>query len=186
MSRHEPASLKKPDVLWTAEEDALLEKAWGAGESARDIAARIGRSRNSVIGRVNRKGLTAKLRGAAYVPKPRPKKVPEKLVLWKFEKIAPPAKIAKPDNSGQFRPTVVAMTFKTPAQIIPPKSKDAVEPLMIDIMDLRHKFHCSYPVDGEAETMYCGHRTGGHSYCPYHRSVMYAPPLPKLKNKRFA
>ena len=184
MSRHEPASLKKPDVLWTAEEDVELEKAWGAGESARDIAARLGRSRNSVIGRVNRRGLTAKLRGAAFVPRPRPAK-PPKPVLWKFEKIAPPAKIAKPDNSGRFRPTVVAMNFKTPAPVLPPKSKDWVEPLMIDIMDLRHKFHCSYPVDGEDQTMYCGHKTGGHSYCPYHRSVMYVPPF-QTTRKRFA
>jgi len=185
MSRHEPASLKRPDVLWTAEEDALLEKAWGAGESARDIAARIGRTRNSVIGRVNRKGLTAKLRGAAYVPKLKPKKVSLKPVLWEFEKIAPPAKKAKPENSGQFRPTVVPMTFKTPAPIIPPKSKDWVEPLMIDIMDLRHKYHCAYPVEGETETVYCGHRTTGHSYCPYHRSVMYDPPTIKTR-KRYA
>jgi GcrA cell cycle regulator len=185
MSRHEPASLKKPDVLWTAEEDALLEKAWGAGESARDIAARLGRSRNSVIGRVNRKGLTAKLRGAAYVPPPRLKRVRVTQVLWKFEKVAPPVKIAKPENSGQFRPTVVAMNFKTPAPVLPPKSKDWVEPLMINIMDLRHKFHCSYPVDGEDQTMYCGHRTSGHSYCPYHRSVMYDPPTVKTR-KRYA
>ena len=185
MSRHEPASLKKPDMLWTSEEDALLEKAWGAGESARDIAASLGRSRNSVIGRVNRKGLTAKLRGAEYVPPPRLKRVRVTQVLWKFEKVAAPVKIAKPENSGQFRPTVVAMNFKTPAQIIPPKSKDAVEPLMMDIMDLRHKFHCSYPVDGEDQTMYCGHRTSGHSYCPYHRSVMYAPPIQKTR-KRYA
>jgi len=185
MSRHEPASLKKPDVLWTAEEDALLEKAWGAGESARDIAARMGRSRNSVIGKVNRKGLTAKLRGAAYVPKPRPKKVPIKPVLWKFEKIAAPVNVTKLVNSGQFRPTVVPMTFKTSTPVLPPKSKDWVEPLMIDIMDLRHKYHCAYPVDGEDQTMYCGHRTTGHSYCPYHRSVMYDPPTVKTR-KRYA
>jgi hypothetical protein len=105
--------------------------------------------------------------------------------LWKFEKVAPPVKKAKPENSGQFRPTVVAMTFATPAPIIPPKSKDWVEPLMIDIMDLRHKFHCAYPVEGETETMYCGHRTTGHSYCPYHRSVMYDPPTIKTR-KRYA
>ena len=176
---------KKPQVLWTEAEDAYLTKAWAAGESARTIAAAIGRTRNSVIGRVNRQGLTARVRGSAHVPPTMIKHTkPIKPVLWKFEKAPAKVKVPKAAPSGQYRPAVV-VAFKTPAQIMPPKSKDAVEPLMIDIMDLRHKFHCSFPVDGESETMYCGHKTGGHSYCPYHRSIMYMPPIPKTR-KRYA
>ena len=46
---------------WTEEHDALLKREYGKGRlSAGDIGGRMGRSRNSVIGRAHRLGLKAK------------------------------------------------------------------------------------------------------------------------------
>lgn len=48
---------------WTDEEVATLTRMWGEGSSAGQIGKVIGRTRNSVIGRINRMGLTRKPTG---------------------------------------------------------------------------------------------------------------------------
>jgi hypothetical protein len=44
-------------VEWTPADDALLRKLWAEGLTSGTIAARIGRSRSAVLGRVGRQGL---------------------------------------------------------------------------------------------------------------------------------
>jgi len=63
---------------WDGKDEALLKKLWAEGQSAAQIARRLGRSRNAVCGRLTRLGLkrghkppTAKPK-IRPVPKPRP------------------------------------------------------------------------------------------------------------------
>jgi GcrA cell cycle regulator len=65
-------------MSWDAKDVALLKKLWAAGQSATQIARRLGCSRNAVCGRLTRSGLkrghkppTAKPK-IRPVPKPRP------------------------------------------------------------------------------------------------------------------
>jgi GcrA cell cycle regulator len=44
-------------MSWDAKEVALLKKLWAVGQSAAQIARRLGRSRNAVCGRLTRLGL---------------------------------------------------------------------------------------------------------------------------------
>lgn len=167
------APIKKPQILWSEEEDTYLEKAWADGNSAREIAAKLGRTRNSVIGRVNRKGLTAKVRGSAYVPPIR-----TLLPTPNFSRPAPrlPApKLVKPAPVPKVVPYNIAK--------LPPKNRNEVEPLLISIMNIRQKSQCAFPIESrDLETFYCGHVTSGHSYCPYHRSIMYMTPPPRRRS----
>lgn len=69
---------------WTAEDDARLCALLDEGHSASIIAARIGRSRNAILGRVHRLGMRAKRRlkatpnerAVVVAPKPRPRRKP--------------------------------------------------------------------------------------------------------------
>ena len=45
-------------MAWTDGEVAILEAMWGEGRSARNIAGKLGKTRNAVIGKANRLGLS--------------------------------------------------------------------------------------------------------------------------------
>ena len=60
-------------MAWTGEAVEVLQAMWAEGRSARDIAERLGTTRNAVIGKANRLGLShmSKPRPAKVEPKPR-------------------------------------------------------------------------------------------------------------------
>lgn len=62
---------------WTTTEDELLIKLWQSGRTSSEIAKEVGRSRNSVIGRVTRlrdTGVTLAVRGRVVPKQLRPQK----------------------------------------------------------------------------------------------------------------
>src|ERR1044071_2868011 len=67
---------KRPDLqTWTDERVELLKKLWADGLSASQIAARMGGvTRNAVIGKVHRLGLSGRAKTAAAPAQPRSKK----------------------------------------------------------------------------------------------------------------
>ncbi|KFE36642.1 GcrA family cell cycle regulator [Thioclava atlantica] len=66
-------------MSWTDERVELLKKMWSEGQSASQIAKELGGvTRNAVIGKVHRLGLSNRTGGAAEPAKPEPKAKPEK------------------------------------------------------------------------------------------------------------
>ena len=65
-------------MSWYESDVALLKRLWAAGESAAQIARRLGCSRNAVSGRLNREGLKRGYKPPAAKPKIRsaPKRKP--------------------------------------------------------------------------------------------------------------
>ena len=62
---------------WTTTEDELIIKLWNKGSTSSEIANEVGRSRNSVIGRIHRlrdMGITLSVRGRVVPKKIRPQK----------------------------------------------------------------------------------------------------------------
>ena len=55
--RYVMAHRRKPQVRWTDEEAETLQRWWGV-RTAREIGNMLGRSRNSVIGKADRMGLS--------------------------------------------------------------------------------------------------------------------------------
>ena len=59
-------------MSWDAEDVALLKKLWAVGQSAAQIARRVGCSRNAVCGRLTRLGLKRGHKPPTAKPKIRP------------------------------------------------------------------------------------------------------------------
>lgn len=175
-------------LWWTEDQDTLLRRLWAVGETARTISDRIGKSRNSVIGRAHRLHL------ARRKPSPPPRRKPtwtaeqdERLrslhaAGWSQRQIAaamgcgvttivrhgralklpfdmaPKRVIRKGPKPMQPKPYVPQIT-----DILPPTCAP------VTLMDRTNR-QCSW-IDGEpvANALMCGAPTEeGESFCPYH------------------
>ncbi|WP_426412271.1 GcrA family cell cycle regulator [Bradyrhizobium ganzhouense] len=88
---------------WDAKDVALLERLWAAGQSAAQIARRLGHSRNAVCGMLTRQGL----KRGRKPPTARPK-------------IRPPPKL-RPKSSAACAPRVAKKVSRSTAERQQPK-----------------------------------------------------------------
>ncbi|WGD29994.1 GcrA family cell cycle regulator [Ancylobacter sp. WKF20] len=154
---------------WTDERVELLKKLWSEGLSASQIAAELGGvTRNAVIGKVHRLGLSGRAKAVA-APAARPRK-------------------PRPTTSAPAaRPMVQGNTALAPVlhPVIEPEPVEMPDPVanvvpMADrctILNLT-EFTCRWPVGdpGKADFFYCGSRTKtGLPYCAYHARIAYQP-----------
>ncbi|WP_371348742.1 GcrA family cell cycle regulator [Ancylobacter sp. IITR112] len=154
---------------WTDERVELLKKLWSEGLSASQIAAELGGvTRNAVIGKVHRLGLSGRAKAPA-APAPRPRK----------PRPAPAAQVARPMVQGN---TVLAPVMAPVAEPEPEVVPDAVAKVIpmgerCTILDLT-EFTCRWPVGdpGKGDFHYCGSRSKtGLPYCAYHARIAYQP-----------
>ena len=159
---------------WTDDRVALLSKLWVEGLSASQIAAALGGgvTRNAVIGKVHRLGLSG--RGKAGQP-----------AAQRPSKPRPPA-AAGPD--GGERPaheasaaTSSAESASGPAHPVPLRSEVALVQLpvseRVNILDLRDTM-CRWPIGDPSspDFGFCGARSvTGLPYCSHHCSLAYQP-----------
>ena len=143
-------------MSWTDERVDLLKKLWKKGLSASQIAEELGDvTRNAVIGKAHRLGLSSR-------PSP----------LKKAAKAAPEKK-AKPAAK------------KKPAAKPKPKAVEKEEPAVITILTLTErmcKWPLGHP--GDDDFRFCGRKTvPGQPYCAYHAAMAYQAPQPR-KDRR--
>lgn len=156
---------------WTDERVELLKKLWSDGLSASQIAAELGGvTRNAVIGKVHRLGLSGRAKPAAS-PAPRARK-------------------PRPATNGaaaQPRPIVQGNTVLAPVMraAVEPETETLPDPVAkvmpmgerCTILDLT-EFTCRWPVGepGKDDFFYCGSRTKtGLPYCAFHARIAYQP-----------
>jgi len=165
------AAVTDAGMTWTDERVELLMKLWNEGMSASQIAAEIGGSvsRNAVIGKVHRLGLSG--RAKAQIPAtPRSRKP---------VRPADPA-IADETPMQDNAPFLVAGTEPQPDVKSEETSlQDVVVPVSerVTIMELRESM-CRWPLGDPttAEFRFCGARAvTGLPYCTYHAQVAYQP-----------
>lgn len=147
-----------------------LKRLQGDGYSAAGIANELaaafkGRpSRNAVIGKLHRLGLTSKHGHGRATVKP----TPERRERFKATSTKRPA----PHRNYSPVPT--------PPQPIdlPPAQSDC--PVML--VDLE-QHHCRWPVSEPAEMMFCGaaREDDEHPYCRTHNAMAYQPRPPRLR-----
>ena len=154
---------------WTDERVELLKKLWSEGFSASQIAAEMGGvTRNAVIGKVHRLGLSG--RGKTSTPgAPRPRK---------------PRPVGAPLAGARTIRGATALAPKfTPRPEIPAPEVDFDEDVVIPfservtIMELR-EFMCRWPMGDptKPDFRFCGGRAiGGMPYCTHHARVAYQP-----------
>ena len=157
-------------MSWTEERVERLSRLWMQGQSASQIAGELGDgvSRNAVIGKIHRLGLSGRSVSAMQ---------PEGDRGRGAKPIAPPAP-AKP--AVRFQPPVelpVSVATYPIAQALP--VSEVVIPMTdrVTIMELRETM-CRWPLGDptSAEFRFCGCRTSGAiPYCTAHARVAFQP-----------
>lgn len=150
---------------WTDERVELLKKLWADGLSASQIAAELGGvTRNAVIGKVHRLGLSGRTKSpTSAVPRPRK------------PRSAPHMRISRPAVRGN---TALAYSFETEEE---PEHQivENVVPMgqRRTILEL-NEHTCRWPVGdpGSQEFYFCGGNTQAElPYCAYHSRIAYQP-----------
>ncbi len=171
---------------WTDERVELLKKLWNDGLSASQIAAELGNvTRNAVIGKVHRLGLSGRAKSPGSAA-PRPRKPAAR----------PPSHPAGHQNGGAGLTrgnTALAPQFahqiEAEAQVErePAPSEDVVVPFSerVTIMDLR-EYMCRWPMGDPTspEFRFCGGRSAtGLPYCAYHARIAYQPAADRRRDR---
>lgn len=165
---------KETALSWTDERVELLRKLWLDGLSASRIAAELagGVTRNAVIGKVHRLGLSGRVKAAATAPaRTRPTAKPTTASGRPVPQRGP----ALPMRGN------LAVALQARAMTAPQRAPDAVVVPMteaVTIMELRESM-CRWPVGDPSspEFRYCGGKApiGDGPYCAYHSRMAYQP-----------
>ena len=154
-------------MTWTDERVETLKKLWAEGLSASQIAAALGGvTRNAVIGKVHRLGLSGRAKApSSAAPRPRKPRVHSHML-----------RVSRPSIRGN-----TALAHAYDLDIEPePQFIDNVIPLgqRRTLLELTEET-CRWPIGdpGQPDFFFCGGQTiTGLPYCAYHSRVAYQPP----------
>ncbi|ATF17659.1 MULTISPECIES: GcrA family cell cycle regulator [Phaeobacter] len=202
-------------MSWTDERVELLKKMWGEGQSASQIAKELGGvTRNAVIGKVHRLGLSNRNSGTAKpaaepkekpaaAPKPAPAAAAAAPAKPKPQPKTEPARPVTPEPaaSAEGRPATPARRQIIPAgQPLPPQpSANEISPealakvneiekkaKKLGLMELTERT-CKWPVGDPAteDFWFCGLPVQqGKPYCEAHVGVAFQPMSARRDRKR--
>lgn len=149
-------------MAWTEERVEELKKLWAEGHSASQIAARMGGvTRNAVIGKVHRLGLS----GRAAPAKPKA--------------VHPEPKEAAPVMEAPQRAPLRSVLRDLPPITELGGSRMTVSSIGTD--------QCKWPIGDPAseDFHFCGQgATGGKPYCAYHSQLAFQPSTSKKERRR--
>jgi GcrA cell cycle regulator len=162
-------------MSWTDERVELLKKLWSDGLSASQIAAELGGiTRNAVIGKVHRLGLSGRAKStSAGVPRPRKSRSPSHMLRIGRNAIRGNTALAH------------AYDYEIEAE---PELIDNIIPIgqRRTILELTEQT-CRWPVGdpGSGDFFFCGGNTlTGLPYCAYHSRVAYQPASDRRRDRR--
>ena len=187
-------------MSWTDDRVEVLKKMWGEGKSASQIAKELGGvTRNAVIGKVHRLGLSNRSGGAspakaAAAPKAKPAAKPKPAERSKTTESG--AKAAAPVNRPIGRPKLIV----TAGQPLPPQpSANEISPealasvrevekkaKRLSVMELTERT-CKWPVGDPAteDFWFCGLPSQqGKPYCEAHVGVAFQPMSARRDRRR--
>ena len=170
---------------WTEERVERLKKLWSDGLSASQIAAELGGgvTRNAVIGKVHRLGLSGRGKPTG-TGTPRPRK-------------AAPRTPSAPTTFDQLRRRTATALAPARAPLADAEAEVAYRPLPVEevvipmservtIMELRDSM-CRWPLGDPStpEFRFCGARAGtAGPYCGYHAQLAYQPAVDRRRQDR--
>lgn len=196
-------------MSWTDDRVEILKKMWGEGQSASQIAKELGGvTRNAVIGKVHRLGLSNRNQGTAAKPAAKEKPAPKPAAAAKpaaapKPKPAPEPTPAPKAAEPETRPAVVTPMRKpiVPAgQPLPPQpSANEISPealakvneveksaKKLNLMELTERT-CKWPIGDPAtpEFWFCGlPAQQGKPYCEAHVGVAFQPMSSRRDRRR--
>ena len=168
---------------WTEERVAELKKLWAEGHGASQIAKRLGSvTRNAVIGKVHRLGLSGRATPS------RPVKRPPRLARPKPQHMPRQAATAAPVRQGanalaQREPQLPAVIVETDTNIEPQRLPNGD---MVTVLTVKDSM-CKWPIGDPADATFgfCGrHSDGGSPYCVEHARVAFQPAKKRERKAR--
>lgn len=162
-------------ISWTDERVEQLKKLWEAGLSASQIAAELGNiTRNAVIGKVHRLGLSGRAKSpSSAAPRQRKARPASHMV-----------RVSRPAMRGN---TALAQAFEM--ELAPdPVAFDNVIPMgqRCNLLELTEAT-CRWPIGdpGASDFFFCGGKPlTGLPYCPHHSRVAYQPANDRRRDRR--
>ena len=160
-------------MMWTDERVELLKKLWTDGLSASQIAAELGGiTRNAVIGKVHRLGLSGRAKSTSSgVPRQRKPRAPSMLRI---------GRVAIRGN------TALAHAYEI--EEAEPELLDNIIPIgqRRTLLELNEQT-CHWPIGDPSSTdfFFCGGQAiTSLPYCSYHSRVAYQPATDRRRDKR--
>ena len=153
-------------LTWSDDRVEQLKKLWEAGLSASQIAAELGNvTRNAVIGKVHRLGLSGRAKSPSSAAPRQRKARPAQHMM----------RVARPVSRGN---TALAHAFEVEMEP-DPISYDNVVPMSqrLSLLEL-NEATCHWPVGdpSSADFFFCGGKAlSGLPYCAHHSRVAYQP-----------
>lgn len=153
---------------WTSERTELLKKLFDAGLSCSQIAGEIGTTRNAVIGKMHRLGLSRPKN--LFADRIKPARAAKN--VWRSKALHP--KVRGLSISAQRE--ALRAAYPGPAGHAPPVES----PHKCSLLELRQA-QCRWPISepGSADFAFCGNPSAGAlSYCAGHARLAYRPRRP--------
>jgi GcrA cell cycle regulator len=171
---------KSEDLMsWTDERVESLKKLWMDGLSASQIAAELGQgiTRNAVIGKVHRLGLSGREKSSSTAHPAR----------TRVKQAARPAALRNPPPLISRGNTALATAPRTYAPPAPRPVEEVVVPISerVTLLELKEAM-CRWPLGDPTTTefRFCGLKTPDAStYCPYHARIAYQPPQDRRRER---
>jgi GcrA cell cycle regulator len=158
-------------MSWTDERVELLKKLWADGLSASQIAAELGGvTRNAVIGKVHRLGLSGRAKSPSS-SSPRPRKARSSSHMLRVSRTSIRGNNALAyDYAAEPEPELIEIPLEQRKTLL--QLSDAT---------------CRWPVGdpGSTDFFFCGGEPNeGSPYCTYHSRVAYQPASDRRRDKR--
>ena len=162
-------------MSWTDERVEQLKKLWSEGLSASQIAAELGGvTRNAVIGKVHRLGLSGRAKARAAAPRQRKQRAPGHV----FRAMRPATR-----GNTALAPALPAYELEPEPELV-----ENIIPLgqrctILDLTDSK----CRWPIGdpGQPDFFFCGGKTVGTlPYCGYHARIAYQPAAERRRDRR--
>ncbi|MFT5775058.1 GcrA family cell cycle regulator [Hyphomonas sp.] len=156
-------------MAWTDERVEVLKKLWAEGHSASQIAKQLGGvTRNAVIGKVHRLGLSGRATPS------RPVKRPPRLARPK-PRVMPDGSVTMP-TPAVTTPIEQARPVERTAMIAPLPPLKLADGGAATILTLRDSM-CKWPIGDPADPKFafCGRKSDCGPYCSEHAKVAFQP-----------
>jgi GcrA cell cycle regulator len=154
-------------LTWTDDRVEQLKKLWEGGLSASQIAAELGNvTRNAVIGKVHRLGLSGRAKSpSSAAPRPRKARPAQHMM-----------RVTRPVSRGN---TALAHVFEVEAEQQDPVAYDNVVPMSqrLSLLEL-NEATCHWPIGDPSnpEFFFCGGKAlQSLPYCAHHSRIAYQP-----------
>ncbi len=163
-------------MSWNDERVELLRKLWTEGLSASQIAAELGGvTRNAVIGKVHRLGLSGRAKNSTPSNTQRVKRAQKPAAF--------PQRVSRTANGDGENGVAVYSGMPERTALVGLTAPEALRLQLTELTELT----CKWPIGDPAleDFYFCGHGTRESSpYCPYHSRLAFQQAVDRRRDRR--